>query len=142
MGRSRGGLTTKIHAVTDRNGLPIKLAITPGQTHDVVAARELLGGLSSKQLFHADKAYDAAWLRDMIEQQGAIPNIPNRAGKKWNSCFSKVLYRDRNAVERFFNKIKYFRRIATRYGKLGSTYAAMLKLAAIRIWLRFYESTA
>jgi len=69
-------------------------------------------------------------------------NIPNRAGKKWNCCFSKSLYKDRNLVERFFNKIKYFRRIATRYDKLGSTYLAMVKLAAIRIWLRFNESTA
>ena len=103
---------------------------------------ELHVGLKDGQFVLADKAYDAGWLRNQIEQQGAVPNIPNRAGKNWNCGFSKVLYRDRNLVERFFNKIKYFRRIATRYDKLGSTYFAMVKLAAIRIWLRFNESTA
>ena len=142
MGRSRGGLTTKIHAVTDANGLPIRLTITPGQTHDVVPAGDLLAGLEEGQLVLGDKAYDAHWLRQKIVDQGATPNIPNRAGKKQQSCFSAVLYKDRNLVERFFNKIKYFRRIATRYDKLGSSYLAMVKLAAIRIWLRFYESTA
>lgn len=142
MGRSRGGLTTKIHAVTDKNGLPIRLAVSEGQAHDILAAKDLLSGLNRGQLILADKAYDASWLRHHIEQQGAVPNIPNRAGKKWNCCFSKTLYKDRNLVERFFNKIKFFRRIATRYDKLGSTYLAMVKLAAIRIWLRFNESTA
>jgi len=142
MGRSRGGLTTKIHAVTDKNGLPIRLSISEGQAHDITAAKGLLDGLSKGQIVLADKAYDAEWLRRQIEAQGAAPNIPNRAGKKWNCCFSKSLYKDRNLVERFFNKIKYFRRIATRYDKLGSTYLAMVKLAAIRIWLRFNESTA
>lgn len=142
MGRSRGGLTTKIHVVTDANGLPVRLAITPGQTHDVVPAGELLSGLKDGQLLLADKAYDAEWVRQQITDQGAVPNIPNRAGKKWRACFSAALYKDRNLVERFFNKIKYFRRIATRYDKLGSCYLTMVKLAAIRIWLRFYESTA
>ena len=142
MGRSRGGLTTKIHAVTDKNGLPIRLSISEGQAHDITAAKDLLSDLSEGQIVLADKAYDAQWLRRQIEAQGAAPNIPNRTGKKWNCCFSKSLYKDRNLVERFFNKIKYFRRIATRYDKLGSTYLAMVKLAAIRIWLRFNESTA
>lgn len=142
MGRSRGGLTTKIHAVTDANGLPVRLAITPGQAHDIAPAGALLSDLEEGQLVLGDKAYDAVSLRRQIEDQGAVPNIPNRAGKKWRACFSAVLYKDRNRVERFFNKIKYFRRIATRYDKLGSSYLAMVKLAAIRIWLRFYESTA
>ena len=142
MGRSRGGLTTKIHAVTDSNGLPVRLSISEGQMHDIRAAGELLDHLSPGQVILADKAYDAQWLRQQIEEQGAAPNIPDRAGKKHKSCFSKVLYKDRNLVERFFNKIKYFRRIATRYDKLGSTFLAMVKLASMRIWLRFYESTA
>ncbi|MGB0684433.1 MAG: IS5 family transposase [Magnetovibrionaceae bacterium] len=136
MGRSRGGLTTKIHAFTDRNGLPIRLSLSEGQTHDIKAAKDLLSALQPRQLVLADKAYDAAWLRAQIESQGAVPNIPNRSGKAWNSCFSGEPYKDRNLVERFFNKIKFFRRIATRYDKLGTTYLAMVKLAAIRIWLR------
>ena len=142
MGRSRGGLTTKIHAVTDANGLPIRLAITAGETHDAAPAKELLTGLQKGQIILADKAYDADWIRRQIEDQGATPNIPSKANRKWKACFSPTLYKDRNRVERFFNKLKFFRRIATRYDKLGSTFMAMVKLAAIRIWLRNYESAA
>ena len=90
----------------------------------------------------ADKAYDADWLRSMVMEQGAWANIPPRSNRKDPICFSPFLYKDRNAVERFFNKLKYFRRIATRYDKLGSTFLAMVKLAAIRLRLRAYESTA
>ncbi len=140
MGRSRGGLTTKIHAVTDANELPVKLAISEGQSHDINASSSLLGHLKPKQIVLADKAYDAAWLRNYIQDQGAAPNIPNKAGKTWNSCLSKSLYKQRNLVKCFFNKIKFFRRIATRYDKLGSCYLPMVKLAAIRIWLRHNES--
>jgi len=142
MGRSRGGLTTKIHAVTDASGLPIRLALTAGETHDAVPARELLSGLQKGQIILADKAYDADWIRRQIEDQGATPNIPSKANRTWKACFSATLYKDRNLVERFFNKLKFFRRIATRYDKLGSTFMAMVKLASIRIWLRAYESRA
>ena len=142
MGRSRGGLTTKIHAVTDAKGRPIRLVLTAGETHDAVPARELLSGLKKGQLILADKAYDADWIRQQIEDQGATPNIPAKANRKWKPCFSPRLYRERNLVERFFNKLKFFCRIATRYDKLGSTFMAMIKLASIRIWLRAYESTA
>jgi len=142
MRRSRGGLTTKIHAVTDANGLPIRLAITAGETHDAVPAKELLTGLQKGQIILADKAYDADWIRRQIEDQGATPNTPSKANRKWKACFSPTLYKDRNRVERFFNKLKFFRRIATRYDKLGSTFMAMVKLAAIRIWLSNYESAA
>ena len=109
--------------------------------HDTTAAQDLLTGLA-RGATDPRWAYDAAWLRRQIEQQGAVPNIPNRAGKKWQSCFSKTLYMHRNLVECFFNKIRFFRRVANRYDKLGSTCLAMVKLAAIRIWLRFNESTA
>ncbi len=142
MGRSRGGLSTKIHALTDARGLPIKLVLTPGQSHDSQAAASLLGDLEEGCVVLADKAYDADWIRDHIQAQGAAPNIPSKAKRKWRSCFSPVLYKERNRIERFFNKIKHFRRIATRFEKLGSNYLAMVKLAAIRVWLRTYESMA
>jgi len=141
MGRSRGGLTTKIHALVD-GGLPVRLALTPGQTHDGQAAAMLLDALSETTVVLADKAYDADWIRDHITAQGAAPNIPDKSNRKKRHCFSKALYRKRNLVERFFNKIKQFRRVATRYEKLGANFLAMTKLAAIRIWLRSIESTA
>ena len=90
----------------------------------------------------ADKAYDADWMRAYIEAQGAAPNIPDRSNRKERHCFSRARYRERNRIERFFNRIKHFQRIATRYEKLAANYLAMIKLAATRIWLRIYESTA
>ena len=142
MGRSRGGLTTKIHALVDAEGLPVRLMLTPGQTHDGQAAATLLNALTENTVVLADKAYDADWIRDHITAQGAAPNIPDKVNRKELHCFSKTLYKERNLVERFFNKIKQFRRIATRYEKLGANFLAMIKLAAIRIWLRSIESTA
>ena len=78
----------------------------------------------------------------MIDGQGAWANIPPKSNRKDPICFSPHLYKARNLVERFFNKIKHFRRIATRYDKLAANYMAMIKLASIRVWLRAYESTA
>ena len=142
MGRSRGGLTTKIHAVVERHGLPVRLALTPGQTHDGQSAAMLLNDLPENAVVLADKAYDADWIREHIEAQGAAPNIPDKVNRKYRHCFSRSLYKERNLIERFFNKIKQFRRIATRYEKLGANFLAMAKLAAIRVWLRAIESTA
>lgn len=90
----------------------------------------------------ADKGYDANSLRSAVTERRAWANIPPRSNRKDPICFSPFLYRDRNLVERFFNKIKNFRRIATRYDKLAENYLAALKLAAVRIWLRGNESTA
>jgi transposase len=128
--------------VTDERGLPVRLAITPGQQHDATVAAALLDDLKAGQMLLADKAYDADWIRAMAYDRGAWANIPPRSNRKDPLCFSPRLYKARNVIERFFNKLKYFRRIATRYDKLGSTFLAMIKLAAIRLRLRVYESTA
>ncbi len=101
-----------------------------------------LGALGEGDVLLGDKAYDANWLRQQIEAQGAAPNIPDKSNRKENHCFSKTLYKERNLVERFFNKIKHFRRIATRYEKYAENYLAMIKLASIRIWMRHNESMA
>ena len=142
MGRSRGGLTTKIHALTDARGLPIKVLLTPGQAHDLLGAEALLTSLGEGDVLLGDKAYDADWLRQWIEALGAAPNIPDKSNRKERHCFSKTLYKERNRVERFFNKIKHFRRIATRFEKHAQNYLAMIKLASIRIWMRHNESMA
>jgi transposase len=78
----------------------------------------------------------------MVAQRGGWANIPPKSLRKTTVAFSPTIYRQRNLIERFFNKLKYFRRIATRYDKLGSTFLAMTKLACIRLRLRHYESTA
>ena len=135
-------MTTKIHALTDARGLPIKVLLTPGQAHDLLGADTLLTTLGEGDIILGDKAYDADWLRQRIEAQGAAPNIPDKSNRKERHCFSKTLYKERNRVERFFNKIKHFRRIATRFEKHAHNYLAMIKLASIRIWMRHNESMA
>ena len=139
MGRSRGGLTTKIHALLDGSGRLVDLMPAPGQAHDLAAAERLLGNLPHGCRVLADKAYDCDWLRDAITAQGAVPNVPGRRSRKVAPAFEKSLYKMRNVVERFFNKIKHFRRIATRFEKHAENFLAMIKLAALRIQLRINE---
>jgi transposase len=119
MGRSRGGLTTKIHAVVDTNGLPVQIGLTPGETHDNQLCSVLLSELRPQTMLLADRGYDADWIRAFASDQGAWANIPPKRNRKEAICFSPYLYRARNLVERFFNKIKQCRRIATRYDKLA-----------------------
>lgn len=83
----------------------------------------------------ADKGYDANALREAVRERGAWANIPPKANRREPICFSKHLYKARNLVERFFNRIKQFRRIATRYDKLAENFLAAVKLASIRVWL-------
>ena len=141
MGRSRGGLTTKIHAAVNEHGLPLRFLITEGQAHDAPACQVLLQGLQPSQVVLADKAYDADWIRDMIYEQGAIACIPPKSNRKRYFEFDKILYKQRNIVERFFGRIKKsFRSIATRYDKYSSNYLALIKIASVRLWCQFYES--
>ncbi len=101
----------------------------------------MIADLPAGAVLLADKGYDANALREAVADRDAWANIPPKANRKDPICFSKFLYRERNRVERFFNKIKHFRRIATRYDKLAENFLAAVKLAAVRIWLRGYEST-
>ena len=110
--------------------------------HDVTYAEALLEGLEPCAVVIGDKAYDADRIRAQIRAQGAISNIPSPSHRRRKSRWTKALYRERNHIERFFNKLKQNRRIATRYDKLGATFFAFVKLAAVRVWLRSIESTA
>jgi transposase len=136
MGRSRGGLTSKIHAVVDTNGLPVRLGLTAGEAHDNRLALSLLSRLRSGSMLLADRGYDADWIRTFATERGSWANVPPRCNRREPICFSPHLYRARNLVERFFNKIKQCRRVATRYDKLAANYLAFIQLASIRLWLR------
>jgi transposase len=142
MGRSRGGLTSKIHVLVDTNGLPVRLALTAGEAHDKRLAVKLLSRLKSKTMLLADRGYDADWIRALAAKKGAWANIPPRSNRRAPICFSPYLYRARNLFERFFNKIKHCRRVATRYDKLAASYLAFVQLVSIRLWLRVNESTS
>lgn len=109
------------------------LAIKPDEVHDSQPAAALLADVTERQMLVADQAYDADWLRDMVAIWDSSATIPPERNRRSPICFSPVLYKARNAVERFFKHLEYDRRIATRYDKLGGTHPAMIKLAAVRI---------
>ena len=142
MGRSRGGLTTKIHALVDANGLPVALKLTEGQAHDGRSAADMLGNIGAGQILLADRAYDSDGLRNELAERGAWANVKPLARRINVPVFSRFLYRYRNLVERFFNKLKHFRAVATRFEKHDANYLALIKLAAARIWMRVNESVS
>jgi len=140
MGRSRGGPTTKIHAVVDACGLPIMLKLTEGQAHDGRSAQDMLGTIGRGDVLVADRAYDSNALRETLAARGARANVRAMPNRLKPPRFDKRLYRKRNLVERFFNKLKHFRAVATRYDKRDDNYLAAVQLASNRIWMRFNES--
>ncbi len=142
MGRSRGGLTTKIHALVDACGLPITLKLSEGQAHDGRSAEDMFDTVRAGTILLADRAYDSNALRERLAERGAWGNIRAMPHRLAPPAFSSWLYRERNLVERFFNKLKHFRAVATRYDKRDDNYLASVKLASLRIWLRFNESVA
>ncbi len=115
--------------------------LTPGQTHDSKPALDLLEGLPKGALLLADKAYDSDDIRALSGAKITV-NIPPKANRKTKIDFDREAYKQRNPVERFFNKIKHYRGIATRYDKHETTFMDGVRLATIRIWLRDYEPTA
>jgi transposase len=141
LGRSRGGFSTKINARTNAEGLPIGVVITPGQAHDVTAFPALMQEIDCdpKQLL-GDKGYDSKSVREEIEQRGGEAAIPSTATRKIQHAIDKALYSLRNRIERFFNRAKNSRRVATRYDKLIESFAAFVLLACIRIWIKFVHT--
>jgi transposase len=124
MGRSRGGLTSKIHALVDAEGRPVTLRLTGGQIADCAEADALTDDLGEGDILLADKGYDTNAIRAKAAERKAWANIPPKATRKGSFSFSRWVYRQRNLVERFFNKIKQFRGIATRYDKRPENYLA------------------
>ena len=116
-------------------GNPARLLFGPGQRQDITRAHALIEGLAPGAVI-ADKGYDAGHLRKAIREAGAEPVIPPRKNRKTPEPYDEALYKERNLVERFFNKLKQFRRVATRYDKLLTNYAGFVQLAAIMILLK------
>ena len=139
LGRSRGGLTTKVHAACDALGNPVRYLLTPGQRNDVTQATELLGGYEVGAVLAdavlADKGYDAGWLVDQIEAAGALAVIPPKKNRVEQRSYDANLYADRNKIERLFNRLKHYRRVATRYEKTGRNYLSVVFLASTLISL-------
>lgn len=136
MGRSRGGLSTKIHAVVDGLGLPLEIALTEGQTHDMTQSNLALKGEFSDYVI-CDKGYDSAEFRAAIGRAGSKAVIPSRKCRREQFEYDAHIYKERHLVENFFCRIKEYRRLATRYDAMSHSFRAFLILASILIWVRF-----
>jgi len=134
VGRSRGGRNTKIHALADAKGRLIAILLTGGEAHDCPVAERLIRRVKPSKCMLGDKAYDSAELREGLDERGTKPVIPNRCNRKQPFSFSKRLYKLRWRIESAFNRLKDFRRIATRYDRLARNYLASVCLAAALVW--------
>jgi len=134
VGRSRGGRNTKIHALADAKGRLIAILLTGGEAHDRPVAERLICRVAPPKCMLGDKAYDSAELREELDEQGTKPVIPNRSNRKQPFRFSKPAYKLRWRIEAAFNRLKDFRRIATRYDKLARNYLGSVCLAAALVW--------
>ena len=129
IGRSRGGLTTKIVALVDALGTLVRFVLLPGQHHDSVGVRPLIEGVAFGALL-GDKAFDADWLRAELDDRGAAAVIPPKVNRKTIISFDRDMYRWRHLIENTFAKLKEFRAVATRYDKTDTSYTATIHLAA------------
>ena len=134
VGRSRGGRNTKIHALADAKGRLLAILLTGGEAHDCPVAERLIRRARAAKRLLGDKAYDSAELRLRLQERGTKPVIPNRSNRKQPFSFNKRLYKLRWRIENAFNRLKDFRRIATRYDKLARNYLASVCLAAALVW--------
>ena len=134
-------MSTKIHAVVDRRGLPVRLMLTQGQASDKTAAPELVAPLALTGDVVADRGYYGRAVIAALQADGATAHIPSQSNVRIVRSVDRELYRNRNLIERFFNRLKHFRGIATRYNKLARNFLAAVLLASARIWLKHYEST-
>jgi transposase len=141
LGRSRGGLTTRIHLLTNELGLPLDFLITGGQVNDCAQAIELLGQHKAEAVL-ADKGYDADAIVEHVEAMGAKAVIPPKRHRKVQCECDKNLYKQRNRIERCFSKPKCFRRFAARYEKSKACFKALVALACACLHLRLYVDTA
>ncbi|WP_327290135.1 IS5 family transposase [Streptomyces sp. NBC_01198] len=158
LGRSREGLTTKIHLACDGRGLPLAILLTPGQRHDRPCARPLLERIRVPRIslgrprcrpdqVIADKAYSSRGFSAYLSQRGIACTIPDKNDQQRHRhnrgrhggrppAFDRQIYRQRNVVERCFNRLKGFRGIATRYDKTATSYEAAINLASLLLWAR------
>lgn len=136
LGRSRGGFGTKIHGIVDALGNPIGFTLTGSEQADITQAPALLDKAPSAGAVMADKGYDADALVERIQSQKAEAIIPPRSHRKNPRPYDRHRYQSRNLIERHFNQLKQFRRVATRYEKLAAHFAAMITCRCILIWLK------
>jgi transposase len=146
LGRSQGGFSTKIHLRAEGKGKPMTILITAGQRHEQTVFAPLMETGAVKRAGRGrprirpkrvvgDKGYSSTTIRHYLRRRGIGAVIPRRSNERRRGRFDKTAYRQRQVAERLVNRLKQFRRIATRYEKRGVYYRGMLTLAAILLWL-------
>ena len=135
LGRSRGGFSTKIHACVDALGNPLRFLLTGGQRHDITQADDLIAAFDFERVI-ADRSYDADEFLSRIAENEAEAVIPPRKSRKEQREYDHHLYKERHLIERFFNKIKHYRRLFSRLEKLDQRHLGFLSFAGALIWLR------
>ena len=135
LGRSKGGFTTKIHALVDALGLPIRFILTPGQSSEIKQAPKLIQGITGANIL-GDKAFDCDEFINQIISQNCRAVIPPRSNRKIQREVDYHLYKERHLIECFFAKVKHFRRIFSRFDKMAVAYMGFLAFASAIIWLR------
>lgn len=139
-------MSTKIHVRCDGKGKPITFVLTPGEAHDAPVFEQLMEQGAIKRAGRgrprrlpgriiADKGYSSGKIRTFLRKRGVAITIPRKSNERHRGRFDKELYKLRNMVERLFNRLKQYRRIATRYEKVAENYRAMLVVASILLWL-------
>jgi len=129
-------MNTRLHAVTDAKGRPIRFFMSAGQVSDYTGAAALLGSLPKAEWLLADRGYDSDWLREVIEDKGIKACIPGRASRKKTVNYDKRKYKRRNRIEIMFGRLKDWRRVATRYDRYPETFFSAIALAAtVLFWL-------
>ena len=128
-------MTTKLHALCDARGNPLRLILTPGNVSDSTQAASLLDGITADNVL-GDKGYDSDAIISCIEATGAGVVIPPKANRTIKRLCDFALYCERNLVERFFNKLKHYRAVATRYAKRKRNYMAFVTLVSVMLWIK------
>lgn len=146
LGYSQGGFSTKVHLRAEGNGKPMVFVLSAGQRNEMVGFESLMEQGEVKRVGRgrprlrpnrvcADKGYSNGLVRGYLRRGGIRVTIARKSNEHRGGAFDRALYRTRNLVERLINRLKQFRRIATRYEKRAENYQAMLTMAAIKIWL-------
>jgi transposase len=146
LGRSQGGFSTKVHLRAEGNGRPITVVLTGGERHEQIALEAVLDqaaihrqGRGRARLrprrLAGDKGYSSPTARRRLRRRHIRPIIPSRKDQRRQPNFDRQAYRQRNKIDRLFNRLKQARRIATRYEKRGVNYLAMIHIGMILLWL-------
>jgi transposase len=120
----------------NQDGLPLRIVLSAGQASDKAAVAALIDALPPAKALVADRGYDARAIIELVRSRGGCAHIPIQKDRKLQRTIDPALYRQRNLIERFFCKLKHFRRVATRFDKLARNFLAVILLASTRLWLR------